>query len=65
VRTGFCAEAPDIATLQPASCQTTQSEAAMICPKCDAEMNVRSLRTLQGLVEFDQCPSCKGFWFDT
>jgi len=28
-------------------------------------MNERKLRTLQGLVEFDQCSSCKGFWFDT
>ena len=37
----------------------------MDCPKCDAAMNERNLRTLQGLVVFDQCPSCKGFWFDT
>jgi len=37
----------------------------MICPKCDAEMNERRLRTLEGVVVFDQCSSCKGFWFDT
>jgi Zn-finger nucleic acid-binding protein len=37
----------------------------MDCPKCDAEMNVKNLRTLDGLIEFDQCSSCKGFWFDT
>ena len=37
----------------------------MDCPKCHSEMNERKLRTLQGLVEFDQCSSCKGFWFDT
>jgi Zn-finger nucleic acid-binding protein len=28
-------------------------------------MDERSVRTLQGLVTFDQCSSCKGFWFDT
>jgi Zn-finger nucleic acid-binding protein len=37
----------------------------MDCPKCNAAMNERSLRTLQGLVTYDQCSSCKGFWFDT
>ena len=37
----------------------------MDCPKCNAEMNERNLRTLQGLVTFDQCSACKGFWFDT
>lgn len=37
----------------------------MDCPKCDAAMNERSLRTLKGLVTYDQCSSCKGFWFDT
>jgi len=28
-------------------------------------MNERTMRTLQGLVTYDQCSSCKGFWFDT
>ena len=37
----------------------------MDCPKCDSEMNERSLRTLQGKVTYDQCSSCHGFWFDT
>lgn len=37
----------------------------MDCPKCEAEMNERTMRTLQGLVTYDQCSSCKGFWFDT
>lgn len=37
----------------------------MDCPKCDAAMDERSVRTLQGLVTFDRCSSCKGFWFDT
>jgi len=37
----------------------------MDCPKCNAAMDEKSLRTLQGLVTFDQCSSCKGFWFDT
>ena len=37
----------------------------MDCPKCDAAMNEKNFRTLQGLVTFDQCSSCKGFWFDT
>ncbi len=37
----------------------------MDCPKCNAAMNERSLGTLQGRVTFDQCSSCKGFWFDT
>jgi len=37
----------------------------MDCPKCNAAMNERNLRTLQGLVTYDQCTSCKGFWFDT
>ncbi|MDP6979647.1 MAG: zf-TFIIB domain-containing protein [Myxococcota bacterium] len=36
----------------------------MDCPKCAAEMNERKFRTLEGLVLFDQCSSCKGFWFD-
>ena len=37
----------------------------MDCPKCSAAMDEKSLRTLQGLVTFDQCSSCHGFWFDT
>lgn len=37
----------------------------MDCPKCRATMNEQSLRTLQGLVTFDQCSSCHGLWFDT
>jgi Zn-finger nucleic acid-binding protein len=37
----------------------------MDCPKCNAEMNERTMRTLQGAVTFDQCSGCKGFWFDT
>lgn len=37
----------------------------MDCPKCNAAMDEKSLRTLQGLVTFDQCSSCHGFWFDT
>ncbi len=37
----------------------------MDCPKCHAEMNERTMRTLKGPVTFDQCSSCKGFWFDT
>jgi Zn-finger nucleic acid-binding protein len=28
-------------------------------------MNERNMRTLQGLVTYDHCSSCKGFWFDT
>jgi Zn-finger nucleic acid-binding protein len=28
-------------------------------------MDEKNLRTLQGVVTFDQCSSCKGFWFDT
>ncbi len=28
-------------------------------------MDEKSMRTLQGLVTYDQCSSCKGFWFDT
>lgn len=37
----------------------------MDCPKCNAAMNEKDFRTLQGLVTFDQCSSCRGFWFDT
>ncbi len=37
----------------------------MDCPKCDAAMNERSMRTFHGLVTYDHCSSCKGFWFDT
>ena len=37
----------------------------MNCPKCDAAMKERNMRTLEGLVTYDQCSSCKGFWFDT
>lgn len=37
----------------------------MDCPKCSTEMKERNMRTLQGPVTFDQCPSCEGFWFDT
>ena len=37
----------------------------MDCPKCNAVMNERNLRTPQGAVTYDQCSSCKGFWFDT
>ncbi len=36
----------------------------MDCPKCNGEMNERKFRTLEGLVLFDQCSMCKGFWFD-
>lgn len=36
----------------------------MDCPKCNTAMDERNLRTLKGLVVFDQCSSCKGFWFD-
>jgi Zn-finger nucleic acid-binding protein len=28
-------------------------------------MNEQSMRTPGGLVTYDQCSSCKGFWFDT
>jgi Zn-finger nucleic acid-binding protein len=28
-------------------------------------MTERTMRSLQGLVTYDQCSSCKGFWFDT
>jgi Zn-finger nucleic acid-binding protein len=37
----------------------------MDCPKCNAAMTERDMRTLEGLVTYDQCSSCKGFWFDT
>lgn len=37
----------------------------MNCPKCDAAMDEKNLRTLEGLVTYDQCSSCKGLWFDT
>ena len=37
----------------------------MNCPKCDGTMEEKNLRTLQGLVTYDQCSSCKGLWFDT
>lgn len=37
----------------------------MDCPKCNIPMNEREMRTLQGLVTYDQCTNCKGFWFDT
>ena len=31
----------------------------MDCPKCNAAMTERTMRTLQGLVTYDQCSSCK------
>lgn len=34
-------------------------------PKCSAAMDELNVRTLEGLVTYDQCSSCKGFWFDT
>ncbi len=37
----------------------------MDCPKCKVATKEREMRTLQGLVTYDQCTSCKGFWFDT
>lgn len=37
----------------------------MECPKCDSQMNEKDLRTLQGLVTYDQCGGCGGLWFDT
>ncbi len=37
----------------------------MDSPKCKNRMNEREKRTLQGLVTYDQCTNCKGFWFDT
>ena len=37
----------------------------MNCPKCSAAMEELNVRTLEGLVTYDQCSSCKGFWFDT
>lgn len=37
----------------------------MDCPKCSTAMKEITIKTLQGPVEIDQCPSCKGFWFDT
>jgi Zn-finger nucleic acid-binding protein len=37
----------------------------MDCPKCNAAMNEKTMQTLQGPVTYDQCSSCKGFWFDT
>jgi Zn-finger nucleic acid-binding protein len=30
------------------------------CPKCDVELKPESI----GPVEVDECPSCKGIWFD-
>lgn len=37
----------------------------MDCPKCKATMEAKDMRTLKGLVTYDQCTGCKGFWFDT
>ena len=37
----------------------------MDCPKCQSKMDEKDLRTLQGLVTYDQCSGCKGLWFDT
>ena len=45
--------------------KSTKQECEMDCPKCNAKMNERNMRTLQGLVTYDQCSACKGFWFDT
>ncbi len=37
----------------------------MICPKCEAAMEEKNLRTLEGLVTYDQCSGCEGLWFDS
>ena len=37
----------------------------MDCPKCQAAMDEKNLRTLSGLVTYDQCSDCEGLWFDT
>ena len=37
----------------------------MDCPKCQAKMDEKDLRTLSGLVTYDQCSGCQGLWFDT
>jgi len=37
----------------------------MNCPKCQAQMDEKNLRTLEGLVTYDQCSDCQGLWFDT
>ena len=37
----------------------------MNCPKCSGVMEEKNLRTLQGLVTYDQCSGCQGLWFDT
>lgn len=37
----------------------------MECPKCETAMEEKDLRTLQGLVTYDQCTDCQGLWFDT
>ncbi len=37
----------------------------MDCPKCNVAMDERAVDTIKGEVTIDQCPQCKGFWFDT
>ena len=36
----------------------------MQCPKCKAQMEEKTLSTLQGSVTIDRCTQCKGLWFD-
>ena len=50
---------------EPQIHKSTKQGCEMDCPKCNAKMNERNMRTLQGLVTYDQCSACKGFWFDT
>ncbi len=36
----------------------------MQCPKCDSNMDERTLSTLLGGVTVDRCTNCHGIWFD-
>lgn len=36
----------------------------MQCPKCQSNMEEKTLSTLQGGVTVDRCTGCHGLWFD-
>ena len=36
----------------------------MDCPRCKATLKVRSIKDLHQDIEVDECPKCKGIWFD-
>lgn len=50
--------------LSPEKEKADSEETKMDCPKCNSEMQILNIETLQGKVEIDRCNSCHGLWFD-